>query len=269
MQAAEVEADVGQNDPAIETLGEGLSVWEAATAGREIILDGVTVHANADAALVAQQQKVDESLRASKAKGANKKGAFTPYEPKTMEVRSGVQPAHKGELDQYDKILKAKLLAELKQRFKDNVPLGSPFPHLTPGCKERPEHVTSSRVVGASGDGRYVIHERFHQDQGPRVGSKPSHDRFFATDGSGVTYSVKPAFSDPDKHELKKLYDATVDASRSAGTRPLLNSTVHRLVNWEVDGRAIDTTPPLSPRSQRRQLPDLGYGLPSTKHGKK
>ena len=241
-----------------------MSIWEAATAGREIILDAATVHANATDAMDIQKARMAAAKTASMAKGANKKTAEPLYAPKTMEVVSGYQPEYREELNEF---VKSDLIKELQARFDKGVPLGSSLPHLTPAASDRVEHVTSSRVVGTSGE--YTIHERFHQNQGPRLGSEPSHDRFFATDGTGHVHTVSHTFQDPKtNHKLNQLYRATVDASRTDGARPLLNSTVHELVVWKVDGRVDDKSPPLSPRSTQRRLPDTGYGIPSAKHAK-
>lgn len=121
----------------------------------------------------------------------------------------------------------------------------SSFPHLTHGTDERAAHITSSRVVGTSGD--YTIHERFHQDDD---GTKlPVHDRFFAVDANGVVHSATAEWS-KDVHIGKK------DEKPMRGAN--INSAVNAKLTFKV-GKADDKSPPLSPRSRRREVPDKGY----------
>jgi hypothetical protein len=122
----------------------------------------------------------------------------------------------------------------------------SSFPHLTHPTDQRAAHITSSRVVGVSGD--YVIHERFHQDDD---GTKqPVHDRFFAVDDDGLVYTATADW-DPDIHIGKK------DAKPMRGAN--INSTVNVKLVFKVGDKPDDKHPPLSPRSRQRQVPDKGY----------
>ena len=121
----------------------------------------------------------------------------------------------------------------------------SSFPHLTLGTEARAAHITSSRVVGVSGE--YTVHERFHQDDD---GSKlPVHDRFFAVDKDGVVHSATAEWS-PDQHIGKK------DEKPMRGVN--INAAVNAKLVFKV-GKADEKSPPLSPRSAQRKLPDTGY----------
>ncbi|MEO6788746.1 MAG: hypothetical protein ABI318_21705, partial [Chthoniobacteraceae bacterium] len=122
----------------------------------------------------------------------------------------------------------------------------SSFPHLTHEAKGRAAHITSSRVVGVSGT--YTIHERFHQDDD---GSKlPVHDRFFAVAANGVVYPATAEWS-PDVHIGKK------DEKPMRGAN--INSAVNAKLVFNVGFKADEKSPPLSPRSSRRVVPDKGY----------
>jgi hypothetical protein len=123
----------------------------------------------------------------------------------------------------------------------------SSFPHLTHKKDERAAHITSSRVVGVSGD--YVIHERFHQDDDGK--KLPVHDRFFAVSNSGIVYTATADWN-PELHIGKK------DEKPMRGAN--INSTVNAKLVFKVGDKPDEKHPPLSPRSQRRTLPDKGYG---------
>lgn len=246
-------------DLPIESIPANVSVWEAATFGRQIILDKSEVHDTAAAALDAQKAKVaaSDALKPKDGKQPKKEVLAKLYQPVTMEAASRDQPEY---VDEGMKFLDKEILDEYAKRLGTGIPLGSSLPHLTPGVDGgRAAHVTSSRVVGKKGE--FVIHERFHQDQGPRAKSEPSHDRFFATDGNGRVYTVTPTFNgSEDAKKAAALYQATVEPPRKEGARPLLHSTVMDLVVWSVDSRVTNDVP-LSPRSRRRELPDTGYGV--------
>jgi hypothetical protein len=124
--------------------------------------------------------------------------------------------------------------------------LPSSFPHLTHGTDQRAAHITSSRVVCVNGN--FTIHERFHQDDD---GSKdPVHDRFFAVDNTtGVVYTATATWN-PNMHIGKK------DEKPMRGA--YINSTVNAKLVFQV-GAVDDKSPPLSPRSRTRAVPDTGY----------
>ena len=263
-------------DTRIENIPHDVSIWEAATYGRKIILD------NVEATLTdgLTRQRASEATAAADAatKEAKKQGktARDFYTPSTMEVVSDDQPSRKN-VERY-RHLEQSILKGYKERLDSNVPIGSSLPHLSQaGADGRAQHVTSSRVVGTAVDDgvTYTVHERFHQDQGQRSGSEPSHDRFFATNSNGGVHGVTAKFkaANPGKltkeeHPLEALYQATVSNQRNKGPRPLLNSKVHEWVDWTVVKGVEPKQPPLSPKSQQRRLPDSGYGLPRG-HGKK
>jgi hypothetical protein len=122
----------------------------------------------------------------------------------------------------------------------------SSFPHLTHKADQRAAHITSSRVVVISGD--YVIHERFHQDDDGT--NLPVHDRFFAVGNNGVVYTATADWN-PEIHIGKK------DEKPMRGAN--INSTVNAKLVFKVGDKPDDKQPPLSPRSQRRSVPDKGY----------
>ncbi|MGN6529449.1 MAG: hypothetical protein ACTHL8_23905 [Burkholderiaceae bacterium] len=271
-----MEAPDKANTP-VDQMPPTISVWEAATYGRQVILDNTTVLEDADAGRQEQRRREKDAEEKAKTKDAKKhhKTAADFYQPATGEVVSGQQ--YTEDPDKYTHLEYA-ILQSYQERAKAEVPIGSSLPHLSQATPGRAQHVTSSRVVGKTvHDGEsYVIHERFHQDEGRRDATKPSHDRFFATNSNGAVCAVTPRFVAPmvdgtehkDAHALAALYQATVGDQRNTGPRPLLNSKVHSFVQWDIAPKIETKQPPLSPRSQRRVLPDTGYGVPP-KHGKK
>lgn len=124
--------------------------------------------------------------------------------------------------------------------------LPSSFPHLTHTHDQRAAHITSSRVVCVNG--AFTIHERFHQDDDGSKG--PVHDRFFAVDNvTGVVHTATATWNTNmhiGKNDVKPMRGAYI------------NSAVNAKLNFQV-GVADDKSPPLSPRSRTRTVPDKGY----------
>jgi hypothetical protein len=132
----------------------------------------------------------------------------------------------------------------------------SSFPHLTHATAKRAAHVTSARFVtniAGPGEGQRIdVLERFHQDDVP--GSVPKRDRFIGADAeTGQVHAVTAGFAAdvrvPKKYQEKGILDRgnTLDTGL--------------LAHLEFAVGAPDAnSPPLSPRSRRRELPDTGYG---------
>jgi hypothetical protein len=252
------------------------TIWEEATAGREIIIENRElksreIHGSALEALQSEAEKVD----ASKIKGKSATYATTS----TMAPISTLT-AEDVAAREY---LKAHIKSDFKNLSYENdgdgeshaTRIGSSLPHLSPFDHQtkRAAHVTSSRVVGSLqvANVNYVVHERFHQDQGPQKDAgPPSHDRFFATDPTGEVYLVKGVFEEKSSRPLnsKKLQEAKLLLDGSGRSGPLIESSVAPFVTWKL-GSKNDTAPPLSPRSITRTLPDTAYGLPDKGHSVK
>jgi hypothetical protein len=132
----------------------------------------------------------------------------------------------------------------------------SSFPHLTHATAKRAAHVTSARFVAniaGPGEGQRIdVLERFHQDDVP--GSVPKRDRFIGADAeTGQVHAVTPSFA-ADKH-LPKKYQTKGILDRGNA----LDAGLFAHLEFEV-GAPDAHSPPLSPRSRRRELPDTGYG---------
>jgi hypothetical protein len=237
------------------------TVWEAATMNRSIVLDrGPEPYASASLAIDAQRAREKET---QKVLDATKKGR---QPPKDLYAPTLQEPVSDSTAEEVFERAPSWLAAQICQ--SGNVV--SSYPHLSPAKDKTPEHVTSSRVVGqvAHGNVNYIVHERFHQNNGTRVGSTPRSDRFFAVDQEGRVFQVKAEFNNDggkDAHKLAKLFQATCEVSRNEAPRPLLNSAVEPFVTWTV-GMADEREAPLSPRSRDRRLPEHGYGLPKKGH---
>jgi hypothetical protein len=234
------------------------SVWEAATMNRSIVLDRAAVYDSAHEAVTEQrerQKKTQQALDDAKKKHRQP--------PKDLYAPIMQEPVSDMSVEKVFELAPAWLASQICQ--SGNVT--SSYPHLSPGKDATPEHVTSSRVVGqvAQGNVNYIVHERFHQNNGSRVDNMPRSDRFFAVDPEGRVFQVTAAFNNnggnADAHKLAKLFQATCVASRSEAPRPLLASSVEAFVNWTV-GQADEREAPLSPRSSQRRVPEHGYGLP-------
>jgi hypothetical protein len=132
----------------------------------------------------------------------------------------------------------------------------SSYPHLTHKKDARNAHVTSSRVVFNGPQDPYLIHQRFHQDV--NGGSEPVHDRFFAVNTqTNQVHNVSMAFGQ-DVH-LKKN-----ESLPDRGTKLEATSGTIAKITWTV-GEVDRHHPPMSPRSQRRIIPDTGYPTKETK----
>lgn len=130
----------------------------------------------------------------------------------------------------------------------------SSFPHLTHATAKRAAHVTGARFVatidGPGAQQRIDVLERFHQDDVP--GSVPTRDRFIGADAAtGQVHAVTAGFA-AAKHVPKK-YQGTLDRGNK------LDSGLFAHLEFEV-GAPDANSPPLSPNSRRRVLPDSGYG---------
>ena len=254
-------------DPSLESLPAEISIWEAATAGREIILDK-EIHPNASEALLAQQRRWRREKVAAMAK---KKTARTPYAPATMEVVSGVQPVHKGEFDEHSKVLQGVADRGTQAAL-----------HRHEACRELVAAPDASHVVARGtrdelARGRPVGRRRVHDPRALPPEPGPAHGQHAqprpvlrdGREGAGAFRRADVQGSEGPPRAGAGLSRETVDASR-AGRNPaaaeLQGARPGGLGGRPSGGRQVRR------RSARvretRVLPDLGYGVPAAKHAK-
>lgn len=140
----------------------------------------------------------------------------------------------------------------------------SAFPHLSHEFKGRPEHVTDVRKVGTVQhtvdlvDGTretrtmHVL-ERFHQDNS--ANARAMHDRYLVVDPAhGTVFNVTPAWKPEDKnlHIPRRVKEDGYKRGREIDTE------TNTYLDFTVNGQD-DKTPPLSPRTVAREVPDQGY----------